>query len=65
MQKCSNRGVEAVSHPFSGEKMFLPVTKEEMKERGWDQADFILVTGDAYVDHHSDCWNDMDTGLQF
>ena len=53
MQTCSNRGVEAVSHPFSGEKMFLPVTKEEMKERGWDQADFILVTGDAYVDHHS------------
>lgn len=33
--------------------MFLPVTKEEMKERGWQQADFVLVTGDAYVDHHS------------
>ena len=33
--------------------MFLPVTMEEMKERGWQQADFVLVTGDAYVDHHS------------
>lgn len=33
--------------------MFLPVTKEEMKERGWEQVDFVLVTGDAYVDHHS------------
>lgn len=33
--------------------MFLPVTKEEMRERGWQQADFVLVTGDAYVDHHS------------
>lgn len=33
--------------------MFLPVTMEEMKERGWEQADFVLVTGDAYVDHHS------------
>lgn len=33
--------------------MFLPVTKEEMLERGWKQADFVLVTGDAYVDHHS------------
>ena len=33
--------------------MFLPVTKEEMKERGWQQADFVLVTADAYVDHHS------------
>ncbi|MCQ2555402.1 MAG: YgiQ family radical SAM protein [Clostridia bacterium] len=24
-----------------------------MKERGWDYVDFVLVTGDAYVDHHS------------
>ena len=24
-----------------------------MKERGWEQADFVLVTGDAYVDHPS------------
>ena len=33
--------------------MFLPVTREEMNDRGWQQADFVLVTGDAYVDHHS------------
>ena len=33
--------------------MFLPVTIEEMKQRGWDEVDFVLVTGDAYVDHHS------------
>ena len=33
--------------------MFLPVTKEEVKKRGWDEVDFVLVTGDAYVDHHS------------
>lgn len=33
--------------------MFLPVTKKEMTDRGWDQVDFVLVTGDAYVDHHS------------
>ena len=32
---------------------FLPVSKAEMKERGWDEADFVLVTGDAYVDHPS------------
>ncbi len=32
---------------------FLPVTAEEMKERGWEQPDFVLVTGDAYVDHPS------------
>lgn len=30
---------------------FLPVTKSEMTERGWEQADFIYVSGDAYVDH--------------
>lgn len=30
---------------------FLPVTKKEMTERGWEQADFIYVCGDAYVDH--------------
>ncbi len=30
---------------------FLPISKKEMKERGWDAPDFILVTGDAYVDH--------------
>ncbi|MGN1413671.1 MAG: YgiQ family radical SAM protein [Anaerovoracaceae bacterium] len=33
--------------------MFLPITKAEMEQRGWEQADFVLVTGDAYVDHHS------------
>lgn len=33
--------------------MFLPVTIEEVKERGWNEVDFVLVTGDAYVDHHS------------
>ena len=32
---------------------FLPVTHEEMKARGWEQADFVYITGDAYVDHPS------------
>ncbi len=32
---------------------FLPVTKEEMLERGWEQPDFVYVCGDAYVDHPS------------
>lgn len=34
-------------------KQFLPVTKEEMLERGWSQPDFVYVNGDAYVDHPS------------
>ena len=32
---------------------FLPITQEDMKERGWDELDFIFVSGDAYVDHPS------------
>ena len=32
---------------------FLPITKKEMTAFGWKQADFIIVTGDAYVDHPS------------
>ncbi len=34
-------------------KEFLPITKEEMIKRGWDQPDFVYVIGDAYVDHPS------------
>ena len=32
---------------------FLPITREEMKERGIEQFDFVYVIGDAYVDHSS------------
>ena len=32
---------------------FLPITKKEMKEYGFNFADFVIVTGDAYVDHPS------------
>ncbi len=32
---------------------FLPTTREEMDELGWDSCDVILVTGDAYIDHPS------------
>jgi len=32
---------------------FLPVTRDDMAARGWDACDFVLVTGDAYVDHPS------------
>ena len=31
--------------------MFLPINKNDMKARGWEQCDVIIVTGDAYVDH--------------
>ncbi|WP_319408420.1 YgiQ family radical SAM protein [uncultured Desulfosarcina sp.] len=30
---------------------FLPVSRSDMQQRGWDELDVILITGDAYVDH--------------
>ena len=35
------------------EKAFLPVSKDEMVERGWYYYDFLVVTADAYIDHPS------------
>ena len=32
---------------------FLPISKQDMTERGWYYCDFLIVTGDAYVDHPS------------
>lgn len=32
---------------------FLPMTIKEINEKGWEELDFILVSGDAYVDHPS------------
>ena len=34
-------------------KDFLPISREDMKKRGWDEVDFTYVIGDAYVDHSS------------
>ena len=35
------------------ENKFLPVSRREMEEWGWDQVDFVYISGDAYVDHPS------------
>ena len=32
---------------------FLPTSREEMTALGWDAADVVFVSGDAYVDHAS------------
>lgn len=32
---------------------FLPICRKEMEDRGWEQPDFVYVSGDAYVDHPS------------
>ncbi len=36
-----------------GTAPFLPMSRAEMDELGWEECDIILVTGDAYVDHPS------------
>ena len=36
-----------------GTAPFLPMSRAEMDELGWDSCDIIVVTGDAYVDHPS------------
>ena len=32
---------------------FLPVCRQDMTNRGWEECDFVFVSGDAYVDHPS------------
>ncbi|MCH5232449.1 MAG: YgiQ family radical SAM protein [Muribaculaceae bacterium] len=41
-----------VKNPIRKE-YFLPTTRDEMIRLGWDQADIIIFSGDAYVDHPS------------
>lgn len=36
-----------------GVAKFLPMSRAEMEQLGWDSCDIVLVTGDAYVDHPS------------
>ena len=36
-----------------GTAPFLPMSRDEMAQLGWDSCDIIIVTGDAYVDHPS------------
>ena len=36
-----------------GPAPFLPMSRAEMTQLGWDECDIIIVSGDAYVDHPS------------
>ena len=33
--------------------LFLPVSRDDMARRGWEDYDILIITGDAYVDHPS------------
>jgi uncharacterized radical SAM protein YgiQ len=37
----------------SSEKNFIPVCNKDLEDRGWKSCDFIIISGDAYVDHPS------------
>lgn len=39
--------------PLPPRHLYLPTSKEEMEQLGWEQADIIIFSGDAYVDHPS------------
>ncbi len=39
--------------PIWDASRWLPISRDELDARGWDQVDVILVSGDAYVDHPS------------
>ena len=41
-----------IDHSTEREK-FLPLNREDMEARGWDALDFLIISGDAYVDHPS------------
>ena len=32
---------------------FLPVSRQDLERRGWQELDFVLISGDAYIDHPS------------
>ncbi|OPY74679.1 MAG: hypothetical protein A4E64_02182 [Syntrophorhabdus sp. PtaU1.Bin058] len=42
-----------IHHHKASVSGFLPVTEKELRSKGWDHPDIILITGDAYVDHPS------------
>ncbi len=46
-------GAQAAQPARPPRSAFLPVSRADMEERGWDQCDFVFVCGDAYVDHPS------------
>ncbi len=39
--------------PKYNDNQFLPISRVDMDERGWNELDFLYISGDAYVDHPS------------
>lgn len=45
--------IQKLTFPLMSRDLFLPTSKDEMDRLGWDQADIIIFSGDAYIDHPS------------
>ena len=52
-QKTANKSNQLHKITRPGREEFLPISRADMKARGWKQCDFVYVVGDAYVDHPS------------
>lgn len=52
IKNIKQQGVE-YNLPLPPKKLYLPTSRDEMEDLGWEQADIILFSGDAYVDHPS------------
>ena len=48
-----NRTTNGAAGAALAREAFLPVSRADMESRGWNELDFLLVSGDAYVDHPS------------
>ena len=51
--KKSKPSRNSLPHNSNIQENFIPVCRRDMEERGWDECDFIFVSGDAYADHPS------------
>ena len=52
-RRANNSNGKKLAKSFATGIKPLPMTAKEMRDRGWEQVDIVLVTGDAYVDHPS------------
>ena len=50
---CSPACFEANTERMLMNQQFLPICRADMLARGWQDVDFVVVMGDAYVDHPS------------
>ena len=53
VKKTAARGAKPEMHARPPRGAFLPVSMEDVRARGWDGIEILIITGDAYVDHPS------------